>query len=109
MNAVHVNAGGKQIGSSSQRQRSQVTTVAATPRADACSIHEGPAFQIESGAQHVVKLTCSRGAIIERTAEVESIADAAPVVHTEHDIAEAGQILVHGVGIRVILHVMPAE
>src|SRR5437870_3451202 len=46
---------------------------------------------------------------ISRTGECHAATDAAAVINGEHDVALARQILVHGVGVVVIVHVVPAE
>src|SRR5439155_9854189 len=44
-----------------------------------------------------------------RLAKRASVHDAEPVIHREHGVTFARQILVHRVGVVVILHVMKAE
>src|SRR5262249_59664954 len=38
-----------------------------------------------------------------------AVANSAAVVHREHDIAAARQIMVDGIGVRVVVHIVPAE
>src|ERR1035441_5406176 len=47
--------------------------------------------------------------IVDGLAEVEPVADAAAVVDGEHHVSLAGQILVHGVSLVVVIHVVPAQ
>src|SRR6185295_347497 len=42
-------------------------------------------------------------------AEGPAVADAAAIVDREHDISTASEVLIHRVGIRVVVHVVPAQ
>src|SRR6266850_1261152 len=42
-------------------------------------------------------------------AEGPAVADAAAIVDRKNDVAAAGQVLIHRIGIRVVIHVVPAE
>ena len=48
-------------------------------------------------------------AVIERLAEIQSVPDAAAIIHRQHDVSLARQILIHRVRVVVVVHVMPAE
>ena len=72
-------------------------------------VHVRARAQVQPRAQHIVVLASARGAVVERLAEVESVADAAPIVHREHHVSPAREILVHRVRVAVVVHVVPAE
>ena len=65
--------------------------------------------QISTCSEDVVVLAGSVASVVHGFAEVESIADAAAVVDREYDVAVAGQVLVHRIGVGVVLHGMKAE
>ena len=69
----------------------------------------GAAAQIQAGAEHVVELARAGGAVVEGFAEVQAVADAAAVVDGQHDVALAGEVLIHRVGVVVVVHVVPAQ
>ena len=69
----------------------------------------GRPFMIEPGAHHVVELRAAGGAVVERLAELQAVADAAAIVHRQHDVALAGEPLIHRVGVPVVVVVVPAE
>ena len=46
---------------------------------------------------------------MQRLAEIQTIADAAAVIHRQHDIATAREVLIQRVGVAVVVHVVPAE
>ena len=69
----------------------------------------GRDLQVEPGAQHVRELAGSVRAVVERLAELHPVPGAAPVVHGQHDVAAAGQVLVHRVGVVVVGQVVEAQ
>ncbi len=78
--AVEVDARGKEIGGTGQRERGEIATVASAPHADVRAVDIGPAAQVEPCAPDVVELTRAGGAVVEGFAEVETVADPAAVV-----------------------------
>jgi len=87
----------------------QVAAVRTAPDADAERIHVGAATQVDTGPEHVLELARPARAVAERLAELQAVADPAPVVDGEDDVAAARQVLIEGVGVVVVLHVVPAE
>ena len=69
----------------------------------------GRPFRYEPGAHHVVELRAAGRAVVERLAELEPVADAAAIVHRQHDVALAREPLIHRVGVPVVVVVVPAE
>ena len=109
VDAVHIDAGSEEIGGAGEAESGQVAAIAAAPQADARGIDVGARAEIESCAFHVVELAGTGGAVVERFAKIEAVADAAAIVHGEDDVAAAGEVLIHGVGVAVIKHVVKAE
>ena len=46
---------------------------------------------------------------MRRLAKIEAVADAAAVIHRQHDIPGIREILVHRVAVGIVIHVMPAQ
>ena len=46
---------------------------------------------------------------VGRFTESSSIHDSEPVIHRQHNVALAGQILIHGIRIVVVVHVVKAQ
>src|SRR5262249_52935095 len=109
VHAVEVDAGGEEIRRLGQRERGEVPAVRAAPGGDAIGIDVGARAEIQTGADDVVHFARAARAVVLRLAELHAVADAAAVIHGQHDVAAAGQVLVHGVRVRVVTHVVPAE
>jgi hypothetical protein len=58
---------------------------------------------------HILVFGCAAPYRFRRLAKGAPVHDAEPVVHREHGVTFARQILIHRVGVVVILHVMKAE
>src|SRR5262249_30223883 len=105
----HVDTGGEEIGVTRETHRRKVTAVAAAPEADALGIDVGAGLQIFSGGDDVLIFAGASAGTIRSFTESTAVADAAAIVHRENDVAAIGEILIHRIGIRVVVHVMPAE
>ena len=62
-----------------------------------------------SRGDNILIFGCAATSAARRFAEGAAVADAAAVIERENDVAAAGEILIHGIGIRVVVHVVPAE
>src|SRR5690349_9697211 len=109
VNAVKINAGGENIGIAAEPESSEITTVASAPKPDARGVHIAAALQIFPGGNDIAILGGAAAGARGSFAEIAAITDSTAVVHGQNDIATAGEVLVHRVGIRVVIHVMPAE
>ena len=109
VDAVHVHAGREHVGRTRESHRGEIAAVRAAPQADARRVDVRPILHEEARAHHVAEFAAAGRAVVERFAELHPVADAAAVVDGEHDVALAGQPLVHRVGIPVVIHVVPAE
>src|SRR5205814_6653067 len=69
----------------------------------------GTALQEFSRGDNILIFGCAATSAARRFAEGAAVADAAAVIERENDVAAAGEILIHGIGIRVVVHVVPAE
>ena len=65
--------------------------------------------QIDAGALNVVVLAAAGSAVVQRLAEIQTVADAAAIIDGKHHVTAVGKVLVEGVGVGVVVHVMPAE
>src|SRR5208337_3525633 len=65
--------------------------------------------KIKSRAHHVIELARPARAVVERLAEIQTVADPAAVIHGKHNEALARQILIHRVGVVVVVHVVTAD
>ena len=68
-----------------------------------------PRLQIAAAGDHVEILGRAARAGLLRVVERVAVADAEPVVHRQHDEAAAGEVLVRGVVVGVVVHVVKAE
>src|SRR6266478_1334687 len=99
----------EQIGITPQSERSQVAAVASAPESDALTVHVAAGLQIFSSRHDVLVLLCAAARAARGFAKRAAVADSAAVIQREDHVTAAGEILIHGVGIRVVVHVMPAE
>src|SRR5437773_10320987 len=104
MHAVKVDTRGEQIRSACQPERRQKSTIGPAPQPDARRVDIGTVPQVEAGAFDIVELARSRCAIVESLAEIEPITNTAAIVNGKHDESLAGQVLVHGVSVAVVVH-----
>ena len=109
MDAVHVDPGGEKIGIAGEAHGREIAAVASAPKTDALSVDVGAGLQIFSSGDDVLIFAGAATGAIGSFAESATVADAAAIVDGENDVAAIGEILIHRVGIRVVVHVMPAE
>src|SRR3984893_5923290 len=109
VDAMEVDAGGEDVRVAAQTQGGEITAVAATPEAHPCGIDVRAALQIFSGGNDVLVFSGAAAGAAWGFAEGAAVADSAAVVYREHHVSAAGQVLIHGVGVRVVVHVVPAE
>ena len=97
MHAREVDADLEDVGVARERLRRQHAAVRQAPDADAIRIDVGPRLQILAGREHVLILRVAAPARVRRGAERLAVADAAAIVHRQHDVALARQPLVDAV------------
>src|SRR5690349_8317864 len=107
VHAVKIDAGRKDVGVARQSQCGEVATVAAAPQAYPSRIDVCARLQIFSGGNHVLVFAGAAARAAGGFAKCAAVADPAAVIHGEDHVAAAGKILVHTVGIRVVVHVVP--
>src|SRR5690242_4865464 len=108
MHAVKIDASDKEIGVTSETERGEIAAVASAPETDALGINIGAGSQKFSRGDHVLIFGGAASSAARSFAERAAVADSAAVIERQDDVAAAGEILVHGIGIRVVVHVMPA-
>src|SRR5207244_12978419 len=104
-----VDAGGEKIGMAGEAHGRDIAAVAAAPKTDALSVDVGAGLQIFSSGDDVLIFAGAATGAIRSFAEGAAVTDAAAIVDGENDVAAIGEVLIHGIGIRVVVHVMPAE
>src|SRR5579864_5139751 len=109
VDAMEIHSSRENIGIARQAHSGEEPTVATAPQAHAGRIDIAAALQIFSGGDNVLVFRCAAAGPPRSFAKRAAIADATAIVDGQHDIAAAGEILVHGIGIRVVIHVVPAE
>src|SRR5215831_13464896 len=109
VHAVKIHAGSKEIRVAPQAECSEIAAVASTPEADALGVNVCAGLQEFSCGDHVLIFRRATSGAARSFTERAAIANTAAVIERENDIAAASEILVHGVGIRVVVYVVPAE
>src|SRR5713101_1807693 len=109
MDAMDVYARREQIGIAPQSERGQVAAVTSAPESDAFAVHVAAGLQIFSSGHDVLVFFGAAARAARGFAKGAAVTDSAAVIQREHHVTAAGEILIHGVGIRVVVHVMPAE
>ncbi len=109
VHAVDVHAGGEEVRVASQRHGRQVAAIAAPVDAHAVGAHERQLGQPAPRRLDVLILGAAAPAGPRRVVELVAVADAQPVVDREDHEAQAGEVLVDGVGVRVVGRVVPAQ
>src|ERR1700719_3757268 len=100
VNTVEVHTSGENIRVARQAHGGKEPAVAAAPQADACGIDIAAAPEIFSGGDDILIFRGATASAAGSLAKRAAIPNAAAIVDGEHDVAAAGEILVHGVGIR---------
>src|SRR5260370_28512615 len=62
-----------------------------------------------SSGHHVLILRRAASGSPRRFAERAAVANSAAVIQRKNDVSAAGEVLIHGVRIRVVVHIVPAE
>src|ERR1700756_770872 len=99
---MEVHPGRKNIGVARQTESGEVASVASSPQADARRVNIRAALKILAGSDDVFVFACAAACTPGSFTKRAAIAYTAAVVDRKHDVAAAGQILVHGVGICVV-------
>src|SRR3990172_2073219 len=87
VDSVDVYPGGEEVGGAGDPERGEIAAVRPAPEGDAIGVDVVAAAEIEAGAHHIPELARAVGAVVDRFAEVEAVADAAAVVHRENHLA----------------------
>src|SRR5712664_2457031 len=90
----------EQIGITPQSERGQVAAVTSAPESDAFAVHVAAALQIFSSRHDVLVLLRAAARAARGFAKRAAVTDAARVFECENELTGAGEVLVHGVGIR---------
>src|SRR5438445_3810318 len=106
---MEIHASRKNVGVARQTERGKVASVASSPQADTRWVNIGPALKIFSGSDDVFVFAGAAACTARSFPERAAITYAAAVIDRKHDVATIGEILVHRVGVRVVIHVVPAE
>src|SRR5215475_325701 len=109
MNAVEIDASGEDVGIVRKTHRREIAAITPSPKADALGIDVGAGLQIFSGGYDVLIFAGATPGPIRSLAKGAPVADAAAIVDGKNDVAAIREVLVHRVGVRVVVHVMPAE
>src|SRR5215467_8566386 len=109
MNAVEIDASDKEIGVATEAECGEVAAVASAPQADLLGGDIRTTLQKFSGGNDVLIFRRATTGPPRRFTKRTAVANAAAIVERENDVATAREILIHGVGIRVVVHVVPAE
>ena len=109
MHSVQIHTGGEQIGIAPEPHGRQISAVASAPESDAPRIHIVPRLQIMPRGDDILVFRCSPPRAARRHAERAPVPNTAAIIQHQHDVSAAREVLIHGVGIRVVVHVMPAQ
>src|SRR5262249_17120845 len=109
VNAVRIDASSEEIRVAAEAERGEITAVTAAPEPDALRLDLGAALQIFSGGDNVLIFGRATASAPRSFAKCTTVADAAAIVDSKRDVTMVSQKLIHGVGIRVVIHVVPAE
>src|SRR5712692_2185149 len=103
VHAKEVHAGREQIGIAAQAERGQIAAIAPAPQSDVLCIDIAAALQIFSRGYDVLILRRAASCSARRFAERAAVANSAAVIQRKNEVSAAGEVLIHGVGIRVVV------
>src|SRR5258706_4625170 len=109
VNAMEVHAGGENVRVARQTESGEIASVASSPQSYAGSVDVGAALKILACGDDVFVFAGAAACAAWSFAEPAAVAYAAAVIDRKHDVAAAGEVLIHSVGIRVVIHVVPAK
>ena len=110
VDAVHVDAGGEDVGVAAERQRREIAAVAMRPRRRfASGSTSARACRYRPAARMSRYSDAPRAPVLLRELKRLAVADAEPVIDRQHDEAAADEILVRAVVVGVLPAVVPAE
>src|ERR1700738_3512868 len=109
VNAVEVYPGGEDIRIAREAHGREEPAVATAPKANSRGIDIGAALKVFSSGDDVFVFGGAAAGTPWSFAKGATVADAAAIVDREHNVSAASEILIHRVGIRVVIHVVPAE
>src|SRR5207245_2513641 len=92
-----------------EAERGEIAAIASAPETDALRVDVRTALQEFPGGNNVLVFRGATTGAAGRFTERAAIANAAAVIQREDNVTAAREILIHGVGIRVVVHVVPAE
>ena len=109
VHAVEIDAGFENVGVARQTHGGQKSAVGSAPETDPLRINVVECLQKFRARDHVLVFGCAAPHRFWRLAKGAPVHDAEPVIHREHGVTFARQILIHRIGVVVILHVMKPE
>src|ERR1700690_3436143 len=109
MHAVQIYAGRKKIRVGGQSHGGQITAIRSAPQANALGVDIGQALQVFSGRHDVFILGTASPSAVGGLAEVPAVHNSCPVIHCQHHVASARQVLIHRVSVLVVVHVVEAK
>ncbi len=109
VDAGEIDARHEDVGVARERLRRQEAAVGEAPDADALRIHVVAALQVRRAGHDVLVLGVAALPGVGRVPERPAVADAAPEIHRQDDVALRGEPLIHRVHHVVGPHVVIAE
>ena len=79
------------------------------PQAELFAIDDGEGLEVFGCSDDVFVFGTTAPSGVRRFAKAATIHDAEPIVHRQHDVAFARQVLIHGVRVVVVVHVVKSE
>src|SRR6266853_2576564 len=109
VHTMEVHAGREQIGIAAQAERCQIAAIAPAPQSDMLCIDIAAALQVFSRGYDILILRRATSGSARRFAKCAAIANSAAVIQRKNDVSTAGEVLIHPIGIRVVVHVVPTK
>src|SRR5205823_6751830 len=106
---VKIDAGFKNVGVARQTHGGQKSAVRSAPKTDPLRINIAKVLQKFRARDYILVFGCAAPHRFWRLPKGTPVHDAEPVIHREHGVTFARQILIYCVGVVVILHVMKTE
>ena len=99
----------EQIGIAPQAERRQIAAIASAPQSDAFCVDIAGAQQIFARRHHVLIFRRATPSAALGFSKRPAVADPAAIIQRQDNVSAAHEVLIHRIGIRVVVHVVPAE
>src|ERR1700722_2120503 len=109
MHTVKVDSRFEDVRIAREPHRRQITAIGAAPDADAFRIDAGLLLQETRAGRDILIFGRAGRAPAIGLMKRATVTDTQTIVYRQHDEAMRSEILIHGIGIAVIAHVMPAQ